>query len=61
MLRMKPADRFTDGDQNPPSETNRRTRGRPMLWLLTSLFIFSMVAGCVLALDWLDPQNSRLF
>ena len=44
-----------------PTETNRRTRGRPMLWLLTSLFIFSMVAGCVLALDWLDPQNSRLF
>jgi hypothetical protein len=30
-----------------------------MLWLLAGLFIFTLFAG--LALDWLDPQGSRLF
>jgi hypothetical protein len=31
-----------------------------MLWLLTGLAIFAMFAGFVLALDWIDPQGSRL-
>ena len=44
-----------------PAETNRRSRGRPMLWLLTGLIFFAMFAGLLLALDWIDPQRSRLF
>ena len=32
-----------------------------MLWLLAGLFIFTLFAGLALALDWLDPQGSRLF
>ena len=43
-----------------PPETNRRTRGRPLLWLLTGLIIFAMLVGLLLALDWIDPQGSRL-
>ena len=31
-----------------------------MLWLLTALIFFAMLAGLVLALDWIDPQASRL-
>jgi hypothetical protein len=47
--------------RHTPTETIRRTRGRPMLWLLTGLLIFAMFAGLLLALDWMDPQGSRLF
>jgi hypothetical protein len=43
-----------------PTETKRR-RGHPMLWLFMGLFIFALFAGFALALDWIDPQNSRLF
>lgn len=43
-----------------PTETKQR-RGYPMLWLLLGLFIFALFAGFVLALDWIDPQGSRLF
>ena len=32
-----------------------------MLWLLIGLFIFAMFAGVLVALDWVDPQASRLF
>jgi hypothetical protein len=32
-----------------------------MLWLLTGLIFFAMLVGLPLALDWIDPQNSRLF
>ena len=32
-----------------------------MLWLLIGLFIFAMFAGVLVALDWIDPQASRLF
>ena len=44
-----------------PTETKPRTQSRPVFWLLTGLFIFAMFAGFALALDWIDPQNSRLF
>jgi len=43
-----------------PTETKRR-RGHPMLWLFMGLCIFALFAGFALALDWIDPQNSRLF
>jgi hypothetical protein len=43
-----------------PNEMRRRTRGRPMLWLLIGLFIFAMFALVLLAVDWIDPQGSRL-
>ena len=42
-----------------PAETNRRTRGPS--WLLTGLILFAVLVGFLLALDWLDPQGSRLF
>jgi hypothetical protein len=32
-----------------------------MLWLLVGLLIFAMFAGLLLALEWIDPQGSRLF
>ncbi len=32
-----------------------------MLWLLAGLLIFALFAGLVIALEWLDPQGSRLF
>ncbi len=32
-----------------------------MMWLFVGLFVFALLAGFVLALDWLDPQGSRLF
>ena len=32
-----------------------------MLWLLIGLFIFAIFAGVLVALDWIDPQASRLF
>ena len=44
-----------------PAETNRRTRGRPMLSLLTGLSFFAILLGLLLALELLDPQSSRLF
>ena len=44
-----------------PPEPNRRTRGHALLWFLTALIFFVMLAGLVLALDWFDPQGSRLF
>ena len=43
-----------------PTETKPR-RGHPMLWLFMGLFFFALFAGFALALDWIDPQNSRLF
>ena len=43
-----------------PPETNRRTWGHGMLWLLTGLIFFAMLVGLLLALG-LDPQGSRLF
>ena len=44
-----------------PPETNRRTWGHGILWLLTGLIFFAMLVALLLALDWLDPQGSRLF
>ena len=32
-----------------------------MFWLFLGLFVFALFAGFVLALDWIDPQGSRLF
>jgi hypothetical protein len=43
-----------------PTETKQR-RAYPMFWLFLGLFIFALFAGFVLALDWIDPQGSRLF
>ena len=43
-----------------PTETKQR-RAYPMFWLFLGLFIFALFAGFVLALDWMDPQGSRLF
>ena len=39
----------------------KRTWTRPLLWLLVGLFLFVLFALLALALDWIDPQNSRLF
>ena len=43
------------------NETRRGTRGRPILWLLIGLFVFAIFAVVLLAVDWIDPQRSRLF
>jgi len=45
--------------RHTPPETSRRTRGG-LLWLFMGLIFFAMLVGLVLALDWIDPQGSRL-
>ena len=45
--------------RHTPPETSRRTRGT-LLWLLMGLIFFAMLVGLVLALDWIEPQGSRL-
>ena len=44
-----------------PPTTETKQRGHPMLWLFMGLFIFALFAGFALAIDWMDPQGSRLF
>jgi hypothetical protein len=31
------------------------------LWLFAAMLIFALLVGLALALDWIDPENSRLF
>jgi hypothetical protein len=32
-----------------------------MFWFFAAMLIFALLAGFALALDWIDPQGSRLF
>jgi hypothetical protein len=58
--RKEPTKKSAMATRTPPAEPNP-TRRSLMLWLLVALSIFALLAGFALALDWIDPERSRLF